>query len=110
MAENYLNLLNTEPAQPSLSNTPGMTDEFLMEWFTTAKTYFEQQPWFLLPSHHVFDIEVADKDGKILKKVVQVMGNGGYDYGLALWGSVKDLEPLLLGQAEKAFMEGKKEK
>jgi tetratricopeptide (TPR) repeat protein len=106
MAENYLNLLNREPAQPSLSTTPGMTDEFLLEWFTTAKTYFEQQPWLLLPSHHVFDIEVPDKDGKILKKVVQVMGNGGYDYGLALWGSVKDLEPLLLGEAEKAFLEG----
>eukprot|EP00029_Vermamoeba_vermiformis_P010905 TRINITY_DN5860_c0_g1_i1.p1 TRINITY_DN5860_c0_g1~~TRINITY_DN5860_c0_g1_i1.p1 ORF type:complete len:637 (-),score=61.86 TRINITY_DN5860_c0_g1_i1:22-1932(-) len=106
MNETYLNLTNQEPVQPSLSTTPGMTDEFLYEWFLTAKTYFEHQPWFLLPSHHVFDIEVPAKDGKIVKKVVQVMGNGGYDYGLALWGSVKDLEPLLLGQAEKAFFEG----
>jgi hypothetical protein len=92
--------------QASFSMAPGMTDEYLRELFTTAKRYYEQQPWFLLPSHHVFDIEVPEADGKIVKKVLQVLGYGGYDFGAAIWKSTKDLEPLLLGEAEKAFFEG----
>ena len=83
------------PETASLSKVPGVTVPMMAEYFDAAAAYYQATPWAGLWNNDVIEIRYPE-DAKPYYGVV--LGNGGEQFGLALYASLSELQLAMNGQ------------
>lgn len=74
---------------PGLLSVKGTTPELIGSLFAAAAEFYRAAPWVTLTNMHVIAVKhPAERD----YRYVSVMGNGGVEYGLAMYLKWKDVE------------------
>ncbi len=97
--ENVVRLLEEHmrggPEHPGLLSVAGVTPEFVGALFAAAAEFYRGEPWVPLNNGQTFALQIPAEGGP--KWIASVMGNGGVEYGLAVYKSWSAFEKLYLG-------------
>jgi tetratricopeptide (TPR) repeat protein len=77
------------PEHPGLLSVKGVTPELAGGLFAAAAEFYRAAPWVSLTDQHTLAIKVTPEKQP---RFVQVMGNGGVEYGLAMYKKWADVE------------------
>ncbi|MFN8456211.1 MAG: hypothetical protein U0401_16345 [Anaerolineae bacterium] len=77
------------PEPPGLLSVKGVTPELAEGFFAAAAEFYRAAPWVQLTDQHTLAIQVAPEKQP---RFAQVMGNGGVEYGLAMYKKWADVE------------------
>lgn len=83
------NHLRGGPEHPGLLSVKGVTPELVGGLFAAAAEFYRAAPWVQLTDQHTLAIRVFPEKQP---RFVQVMGNGGVEYGLAMYKKWADVE------------------
>jgi tetratricopeptide (TPR) repeat protein len=83
------------PEQPGLLSVPGVTPELAGGLFAAAAEYFRAAPWVALNNGQTFALQIPAISRA--SRIVSIMGNGGVEYGLAIYQSWAAFEKVYLG-------------
>ncbi len=90
---------------PGLLSVKGATPELIGSLFAAAAEFYRAAPWVTLTNMHLIAVKhPAERD----YRYVSVMGNGGVEYGLAIYLKWKDVEKFFAaaGDPVEALPEG----
>ncbi|MBP7691422.1 MAG: tetratricopeptide repeat protein [Anaerolineales bacterium] len=90
--------LHGRPEFPGLLSLQGVTPQLAGELFAAAAAFYRAAPWVRLNNGQAFAVRFPAAGGP--EWVASVMGNGGVEYGLALYKSWASFERLFLGKGE----------
>jgi tetratricopeptide (TPR) repeat protein len=88
------------PEHPGLLSVRGVTPELGGELFAAAADFYRAAPWVHLTNGQAFALCFPAEGGP--EWVASVMGNGGVEYGLALYKSWPAFERMFLGEVDHA--------
>ena len=77
------------PEHPGLLSVKGVTPELVGGMFAAAAEFYRAAPWVRLTDQQTLAIRVAPEKQP---RFAQVMGNGGVEYGLAVYKRWEDVE------------------
>jgi tetratricopeptide (TPR) repeat protein len=77
------------PEHPGLLSVKGVTPELVGGMFSAAAEFYRAAPWVRLTDQQTLAIRVAPEKQP---RFAQVMGNGGVEYGLAVYKRWEDVE------------------
>lgn len=77
------------PEHPGLLSVKGVTPELAGGLFAAAAEFYRAAPWVHLTDSQTLAVQVAPEKKP---RFVQVMGNGGVEYGLAMYKRWEDVE------------------
>ena len=83
--------LRSGPENPGLLSVKGVTPALAGSVFAAAAEFYRAAPWVQLTNQHVLAVRVAPESKP---RFVVVMGNGGVEYGLAVYRRWQDVEQL----------------
>ena len=78
-----------------LMEIPGMSEPIARELFESAAQFYRAQPWDELDEGDFFAVQYGMPDQPSREFIVAVMGMGGFEFGLAFYNSVTDLNSVL---------------
>lgn len=84
-----------QPELPGLLATPGVTPALAGGVFAAAAEFYQAAPWVALADAQALAVRVPAESEPA--RIVSVMGNGGLQYGLAVYERFSDFEKVLLG-------------
>lgn len=84
-----------EPELPGLLSVKGVTPELAQGLFAAAAEFYRAEPWVKLTNGQTFALRIPAKGGA--EWIASVMGNGGVEYGLAIYKSWAMFEKTFLG-------------
>jgi tetratricopeptide (TPR) repeat protein len=87
------------PEQPALLSVKGVTPGLGGELFAAAAEFYRAAPWVNLNNGQAFALRFPAAGGP--EWVASVMGNGGVEYGLALYKTWAVFERMFLGEADR---------
>ena len=83
-----------EPEHPGLLTVKGATPEFIGSLFAAAADFYRAEPWVHLDNYQIIALrQPAERDFHF----TSIMGNGGVEYGLALYRTWADAEHFFAG-------------
>lgn len=80
------------PEHPGFLSVKGVTPELVGGMFAAAAEFYRAAPWVHLTDQHTLAVRVSPERKA---RFVQVMGNAGVEYGLAMYRRWKDVERML---------------
>jgi tetratricopeptide (TPR) repeat protein len=87
-----------EPEHPGMLSVEGVTPELVGELFAAAGEFYRAAPWVPLTNGQAFALRFPAEGGP--EWIASVMGNGGVEYGIALYKSWPVFEAMFLGEAD----------
>ncbi len=84
-----------KPEHPGLLSVAGVTPELARGLFAAAADFYRAAPWVQLENEHILAIRFPAQNGPTWFTIV--MGNGGVEYGLAVYRDWPDVEKLFTG-------------
>jgi len=88
-------LRGDQPEHPSLLSVPGATPEMVGSLFAAAAGFYRAAPWVQLNNGQTFALQAPAGSGP--RWIASVMGNGGMEYGLAVYQSWAAFEKAFAG-------------
>ena len=83
--------MNGSPEPPGLLSIKGVTPDFVAQLFAAAADLYRAKPWVALSNEQTLAVRVPPERQP---RYVSIMGNGGVEYGLAVYNKWQDLERL----------------
>src|SRR5437763_13237598 len=83
------------PEHPALLSVRGVTPQSVGGLFAAAAKFYRAAPWVALNNGQTFALQIPAKGGATW--IASVMGNGGVEYGLAVYKSWSAFEKVYLG-------------
>jgi tetratricopeptide (TPR) repeat protein len=84
-----------EPEPPGLLSIEGVTPELAGGFFAAAAEFYRAAPWVQLANIHAIALQYPLEAGPT--RVVVTLGNGGVEYGLAVYNDWADFQRTLSG-------------
>lgn len=89
------------PEHPGLLSVEGVTPKMADGLFAAAAEFYRAAPWVQLTNGQVFALRFPAKSGP--EWIASVMGNGGVEYGLALYKSWDHFSKVFMGEGDNPY-------
>jgi len=86
---------NGEPELEGLLEGEGVTPEIVGGFFAAAADFYRAEPWVKLFNEQAILVRFPAQGG--VERIAVVMGNGGVEYGVALYDNWEQVEKLMVG-------------